>query len=132
MAKITIDKLIKRLLEDKRFARQFKTLSDRCARDRDNLLEKGVKDRPAAQRYLKSWGEFHRKFAFDPESLAALMLPVRKTEASYTCPTMTGDFVTLTGTESARLLASVKPRQRKPAEKYPRASGTTKKATKKK
>lgn len=132
MAKTTIDKLIKRLLEDKRFAKEFRTLSDRCAQDRDNLLEKGVKDGPAAQRYLKSWGEFHRRFAFDPLSLAALMVPVRKSEVSYTCPTMTGDYVILTGTESARLLASGKTRQRKPAGKSARTSGTAKKSTKKK
>jgi len=132
VAKITIDKLIKRLLEDKRFAKEFKTLSDKCARDRDNLIEKGVKDPAAAKRFLTSWGQFHKRFAFDPSSLAALMVPTKRSAASYTCPTETNMYDLLTGTESARLLVFGKSRQRKPAPKPARTYVTTKKSTKKK
>lgn len=131
MAKLTIDKLITRLEKDKRFANDFKRLSDQCCLDRDYLIETGVKDQGAAQRFLKSWGAFHKRFAFDPMSLAALMVPTRKSAASYTCTGGLEVYTTLTGTESTRLLASAKGRKGKPAEKYTRASGTTKKSAKK-
>jgi hypothetical protein len=115
---LTIEDLIKKL-ENKRFARDFKTLSEKCASDRDNLLEKGVNDPAAAKRFLTSWGKFHRRFPFDPTSLAALMVPLSKDYENYKdyCPTETGNLALLSGTQVLHVYLCGKQRQRKPAAK---------------
>lgn len=134
MRTITIPKLIKKLEEDKRFARDFKTLSNRCERDRNNLLEKGATDPAAGKRFMTSWGKFVRKFPFDSASLAALMAPTSPDYKNHAgpCPTETGNYGLLSGTQILHVYQCRQQRQRKPAAKPTGASGTTKKSAKKK
>ena len=128
--KMTIEQLLKKLTTDEKFAKEFKVLTDRCCKDRDTLLKVGLVNEKASQDFLESWGTFHKKFAFDPTSLAALSLPKVRLRAGK-CDTQTRNFTVLTGTQVQELYEKQRtPRRKTGTKAKPKPGAAKKKASK--
>ena len=126
--KMTIEQLLKKLTTNEKFAKEFKVLTDRCCKDRDTLMKVGLGNEKASQDYLNSWEAFHKKFAFDPLSLAALSLPKVRYRSGQ-CGTQTRNFTVLTETQVQELYEKRRSRPRPGGTKAKPKSVATKKKT---
>jgi hypothetical protein len=127
---VTIDGLIKKMTKDEKFAKEFRTLARKLSRDRDKLMKDKLHSPEVTKRYMKSWAEFYRKFAFDPISLAALTVPEISGRAGYcTEPTTTPQLDILSHTQTTALYDIGNPKRVKPPAK-PKSKATKKKASK--
>ena len=130
---MTIPQLIAKIVPgtskyDPRFAKRFRSLSEKCCVARDELIKAGTGNDDAAREFLESWRKILRYFADDPKSLAALSVPPTRKPVYTSCDTTLKYVTALQNTMCPHLYELQKTRKPK-SYATPRATSRTSKKT---